>query len=92
MSGNQEPETVGRHVGYAYVSGNGQLVIDEHPSDAEHLLSPQTRDTQPLYDCRVYLKDLVPKEWLGVRGQFTVRETTSDSGELVEVSIAFERV
>ena len=61
-------------VGYAYVSGNGQLVIDAHASDEEHLRSPATRETQPLYDCRVYLKDVFPGGWLNRPGRFTVQQ------------------
>lgn len=99
MSGNQERREVderGREVveersGCAYVSSNGQLVIDQHASDEEHLRSSQTRESQPLYDCRLYLNDVIPKEWLGRRGKFTVRRVTSVGGEVLEVSVAFER-
>ena len=38
---------------YMYVSSNGQLVIDKHPSDEAHLLSGPTSDVQPLHDCRI---------------------------------------
>lgn len=84
-------EVVDERVGYAYVSGNGQLVIDRHATDDEHLQAPATRESQPMYDCRMYLRDIVPEEWLDKRGRFTVRRTKSLDGEVVEVSIAFER-
>lgn len=75
--------------GYAYISGNGNLVIDTHPSDSEHLLARQTRDTQPLYDCRHYLGELIPKEWRNRRGTFFIDRTQSKEGEVFTVSISF---
>jgi hypothetical protein len=75
--------------GYAYVSGNGQLVIDRHFSDEEHLLSPATRKEQPLYDCRKYLKDLIPAEWLDRPGKFLIDRTVTTTGEIVAVQLAF---
>lgn len=76
--------------GYCYESGNGQLVIDLHQDDEEHLTSPATRDTQPLYDCRRYVKELVPKEWLGRKGRFYVdRSVVPATGDVVSVTISF---
>lgn len=85
-------EAVNEFVGYAYVSSNGQLVIDRHESDGEHLTARSTRLAQPLHDCRIYLNDLVPKEWLGRRGKFTVSAAKSAGGLGAVVSIAFEPV
>lgn len=59
--------TVDRFDGHLYVSSNGKLVVDEHSSDAEHLTASASRDSQPLYDCRTYLDEVVPKEWHGKR-------------------------
>lgn len=98
MSNNQDNKAIGerrrevvdeRH-GCAYVSSNGQLVIDRHASDEDHLVASATRESQPLYDCRLYLRDVVPKAWVGRRGKFTVSRVVSDEGEVVEVSLAFE--
>lgn len=75
--------------GHLYESGNGQLVIDSHASDAEHVTAPQTRASQPLYDCRQYVRDLIPKEWIGRHGTFMVDRITTTTGEPVSVSISF---
>lgn len=75
--------------GYAYVSSNGQLVIDRHPTDEAHLLAEQTRDSQPLYDCRTYLADLIPKEWFGKRGRFAVSSFINDHGAVVVLQLIF---
>lgn len=87
----RDREVVDEQSGYAYVSSNGKLVIDQHASDEEHLKAPATRASQPMYDCRIYLDEVVPKEWLGKHGKFTVRRVTSIFGEVLEVSVAFER-
>ncbi len=88
---NLYQEKVTRRVifGCAYVSGNGQLVIDQHASDAEHLTAPQTRSEQPLYDCRVYFSDLLPKEWLGKRGEFTIHQVYDAGGEVAAFQVVF---
>lgn len=75
--------------GYAYVGGGGQLVIDAHPSDEQHLRSRATHTEQPLYRCRHYLRDLIPKEWLDKKGKFLVDRTVTTTGEVVAVQIAF---
>ncbi len=75
--------------GYAYVSSNGQLVIDRHPTDEAHLLAEQTRGSQPLYDCRTYLTDLIPKEWLGKRGQFIVSSFVNHDGAVAALQLIF---
>lgn len=74
----------------AYVSGNGQLVIDRHASDEEHLLAPATREEQPLYDCRVYWRDVFPDAWVGRPGRFVVHHVVDETGAVAEVSVAFE--
>ena len=86
-----EPPRVDRRrlVGYAYVSTNGQLVIDRHPTDNDHLIASQTRETQPLYDCRVYFSDLFPKEWIGKRGEFVVHQLYDERLEIVTIQFAF---
>lgn len=75
--------------GYAYVSSNGQLVIDRHPTDEMHLLAEQTRSSQPLYDCRTYLADLIPREWLGKRGRFTVGSFVNHDGTIAALQLIF---
>lgn len=84
-------EVVNECIGYAYVSSNGQLVIDRHATDDEHLTAPASRNTQPMYDCRTYLRDVIPKEWIGKRGKFTLRLTRAPDGTVRAVSVAFER-
>lgn len=83
-------EVVDERTGYVYVSSNGQLVVDQHGSDEAHLVSPATRLTQPLYDCRLYLKDVIPKEWIGLHGKLTVRVERGAKEWVSLVSIAFE--
>jgi len=75
--------------GYAYESGNGQIVFDTHSSDDEHLRAPATHTEQPLYRCRKYLRDLIPKEWLDKRGKILIDRTVTTTGEVVAVQIAF---
>lgn len=75
--------------GYMYVSGNGQLVIDKHPSDEVHLLSGPTSDVQPLHDCRTYLKDLIPTEWLGRRGLISIERAFDDKHDVASIKITF---
>ncbi len=75
--------------GYAYVSSNGQLVIDRHPTDEAHLLAEQTRDSQPLYDCRTYLTNLIPKVWLGKRGRFIVSSFVNHDGAVAALQLIF---
>ncbi len=72
---------------HCYISSNGNVVFDKHPSDQSHLTSPATRSEQPLYDCRVYLRDLVPKEWIDKRG--TLRISRMTTSKKVVVSITF---
>lgn len=86
-----EPERVERRdiEGYVYVSGNSQLVVDRHPSDHEHLVAKPTRESQPLYDCRVYLNDLIPNEWVGKRGKFVVNRIFDCLGHVVAVQLVF---
>lgn len=76
--------------GQIYVSGNSKMVIDRCPNDNEHLMAPPTSNTQPLHGCRVYLDDLIPKDWIGVPGEFTVRVKRGLKGGITEVLIAFE--
>jgi len=75
--------------GYLYQSGNGQLLIDAHASDEQHLLAQATHKEQPLYRCRTYVRDLVPKEWLNRRGTFLIDRTVTSQGEVIAVQIAF---
>ncbi len=75
--------------GYVYVSSNGQLVVDRHPTDEAHLLAEQTRGSQPLYDCRAYLADLIPKEWLGKRGRFIVSSFVNHDGAVAALQLIF---
>jgi hypothetical protein len=75
--------------GYMYESGNGQLVIDTHVSDVQHLKSKASHADQPLYRCRTYVKDLVPKEWLATRGKILIDRTVLPNGEVVAVQLAF---
>lgn len=72
-----------------YTSGNGQLVFDMHGSDEHHLRSPATRGGQPLYDCRTYATDLIPKEWHEKRGVLHVEKTITQQGEVVSVTLSF---
>lgn len=83
---NQKREVID---GCAYVSGNGQLVIDRHSSDEAHLLATQTREAQPLYDCRRYLDGVFPKEWVDVPGRYVVDYVTDDFGAVAGVMLAF---
>jgi hypothetical protein len=75
--------------GYAYETSSGQLVIDLHPSDIEHLKAKATHDTQPLYRCRQYVRDLMPKEWLGKNGKFLIDRQVTLDGEVLTVQISF---
>lgn len=75
--------------GYAYVSSNGQLVIDQHPTDELHLLAAQTRNSQPLYNCRTYLADLIPREWLGKRGRFVMGSFVNHDGAIAALQLIF---
>lgn len=75
--------------GRAYVSGNGQLVIDRHASDQEHLLASQTRSAQPLYDCRTYADKLFPEEWLGVPGRYDVHYVVGAGGAVSGMMVVF---
>lgn len=77
------------HEGSFYVSGNGQLVFDRCASDQDHLSAAPTRESQPLYDCRVYLRELVPQAWLDKPGKLIVDRTTLDDGTVVKVALAF---
>jgi hypothetical protein len=88
MEGTMEPtrKTV---TGHMYVSGNGQIVIDSHPTDDAHLTSNQTRLEQPLYDCRTYISDLVPDAWIDKHGMLTVERVTDDNGDVVSVWLSF---
>jgi len=72
---------------HCYISGNGQLVFDRHPSDEAHLLAKATRTEQPLYDCRTYLRDLIPKDWLGKHG--TLRVSRMHTSQKTVVAITF---
>jgi hypothetical protein len=75
--------------GRFYESNNGQLVFDLHPDDQDHLIAAATRIGQPLYDCRTYLKDVVPKEWLGKEGTLYLDRATTTDGEVVSVTLSF---
>lgn len=75
--------------GHAYESGNGQLIIDAHATDEQHLLAQATHDSQPMYRCRTYIRDLVPKEWLNKRGKFLIDRQVTPQGDVIAVQIAF---
>ncbi len=75
--------------GFLYESSSGQLVIDTHPSDEQHLRSRATHTEQPLHRCRTYVRDLVPKGWLNTRGKILVDRTVTKYGETVQVAISF---
>lgn len=75
--------------GYVYETTSGQLVIDEHPTDEAHLRSKATHAEQPLYRCRTYVRDLLPKEWRGKLGKILIDRTVTTTGEVVAVQIAF---
>jgi hypothetical protein len=76
-------------VGFAYPSGNGQLVIDYHPTDEQHLNAEATHLIQPMYRCRTYVRDLLPPEWLNKRGKFFVDRQVTQQGEVMAVQISF---
>lgn len=75
--------------GFLYESGGGQLVIDEHPNDVAHLKAKATHVEQPLYRCRHYVRDVIPKEWLDKRGKILIDRIITKDGEVMQVSIAF---
>ena len=75
--------------GTMYLSGNGQVVIDEHANDQEHLLAQATHHEQPLYRCRTYLAGIFPKEWLGKKGKFLVDRVVLETGDITSVMISF---
>jgi hypothetical protein len=76
--------------GQVYVSSNGQLVIDRCCSDTEHLLAYSTRDTQPLHDCRTYLRDLIPKEWIDAGpGTLSISRVSDHRGRVALVQLVF---
>jgi hypothetical protein len=75
--------------GYVYESSNGQLVIDSHTSDEQHLKAKATHDTQPMYRCRQYVRDLIPKEWRDKKGKFFVDRQVTPQGDVVSVQISF---
>lgn len=78
--------------GHVYVSNNGKLVVDRHESDEKHLLAKQTNDTQPLYSCRAYVENVIPKEWIGKFGLFTVSKTIDKNGNTTAVNMMFTPV
>lgn len=82
-------ETVDDRFGYVYVSGNGQMVVDIHASDEEHLLALPTRVEQPLYDCRFYLRDVVPEGWRGKLGRLVVTREVGVDGSVTSVRLEF---
>jgi hypothetical protein len=75
--------------GTMYQSANGQIVIDEHASDEEHLLAPAMHQEQPLYRCRTYLAEIFPKEWLGKKGKFIIDRVVLETGDVASVMISF---
>ena len=75
--------------GFVYESASGQIVIDEHQTDEAHLRSKATHAEQPLYRCRTYVRDLVPKEWCHKPGKILIDRTVASTGEVVAVQIAF---
>jgi hypothetical protein len=75
--------------GTMYQSGNGQVVIDEHANDHEHLLAQATHHTQPLYRCRTYLAEIFPKEWLGKKGKFCIDRVVLETGDVASVMLTF---
>lgn len=74
----RQETTIDRFDGHAYVSGNGKLVVDKHASDEEHLMASPSRDEHPLYDCRSYVDDVVPKAWHGKRVNVEVKQDATD--------------
>ncbi len=92
QAGNLSRKVSAKHEvfeGYVYVSGSGQLVIDRHPNDKEHLLARSYRSEQPLHDCRLYLAALFPEEWRGRDGLLVVSRTMDDAGRVTLVQLSF---
>lgn len=75
--------------GFIYETSGGQLVFDQHSTDVEHLKSKATHDTQPLYRCRKYVKELLPKEWLNKPGKIYIDRQVTETGEVMAVQISF---
>lgn len=75
--------------GYLYENSGGQLVIDVHPSDEQHLKAKATHTEQPLYRCRTYVRDLIPKEWRDRKGKVLIDRQVTPTGEVVAVQISF---
>lgn len=75
--------------GYIFESGNGQIVIDLHETDEQHLLAQATHNEQPLHRCRQYIRDLIPKEWRGKKGKVFIDRQVGDNGEVFAVQLSF---
>lgn len=89
MSEHIRHEIVDHRFGYVYVSGNGQVVVDTHETDGEHLTASSVRTEQPLHTCRFYLSDVIPKEWIGARGILDVVKNVRGDGKVVSVTCTF---
>lgn len=82
-------EVVRGGFGHVYVSNNGHLVIDAHETDEQHLLANQTNTEQPLYTCRTYINDVIPKEWIDKFGLFVVARTIDKDGDTTAITVRF---
>jgi hypothetical protein len=79
------------HHRHVYVSGSGELVFDDHETDLDHLRARATHDEPPLYRCRTYLRDLVPKAWIGKQGTLWLdRIISKDTGEQLGFAVYFQ--
>ena len=58
--------------GRAYIASNGQMVIDSCVDDTQHLCETKIVPPNDRPRCRMYLSDMIPKEWLNQRGNFIV--------------------
>lgn len=83
---SEEKNVVTKTEVFCYVNGNGHVVFDKHESDALHVASPATRETQPLYDCRTYLRDLIPQEWIDKRGTLKVSRYVTTKKTVVSIT------
>src|SRR5882724_4264489 len=80
---NDKTTDISEYVGHLYVSSNGQLVVDKHVSDAEHLLASSDQGSQPLYGCRMYIDDLIPEEWRNKPVKLTVFKNRITDQEVI---------
>jgi len=78
--------------GHLYTTRGGSVVIDKHATCEEHLLAQATHDTQPMYRCRRYLREVIPPEWMDKSGQFLIDRAVTTDGEVVSVTISFLKI